>query len=346
MAESRSLPDPPTDGITQISYLGSTSLLASSSWDGTLKIHDTEESVLQVSQAMNIGPLLSLATTEDAVFVGGLDGSIKMFQVGSKADEAVSLIGRHVGSDRNAVSCLCALQPPDEAFDPETGEQLEVSSALTVVSAGWNGKLCVWDVASKKCLATLDLPGKAFCMDRHENRVIVCCAGGRTVVIDWMSHKNEAKVVLERESSLKYQARCVKFSPDGNSIAIGSVEGRVALEYLEELGLPAAGKKYAFKCHRANDLVYPVNAISFHPMGTFATGGCDGTVVTWDGLNKKKLATFPTFPTSIASLCFRKDGKELAIASSYTFEEGEREHPKDEIFIRPLTESDYEPKKQ
>jgi WD40 repeat protein len=83
-------------------------------------------------------------------------------------------------------------------------------------------------------------------------------------------------------------------------------------------------KKYAFKCHRQNDIVYPVNDIAFHPTyGTFATGGCDGTVVTWDGLHKKKLTVLPTFPTSIAALAFSKDGQQLAIASSYTFERGE-----------------------
>ncbi len=36
-------------------------------------------------------------------------------------------------------------------------------------------------------------------------------------------------------------------------------------------------QKYAFKCHRktedGKDVVYPVNAMSFHPIGTFATGG-------------------------------------------------------------------------
>nr|GEY71150.1 mitotic checkpoint protein BUB3 [Tanacetum cinerariifolium] len=51
---------------------------------------------------------------------------------------------------------------------------------------------------------------------------------------------------------------------------------------------------YAFKCHRKSeagrDIVYPVNAISFHQVcGTFATGGCDGFVNVWDGNNKKRL---------------------------------------------------------
>lgn len=46
-------------------------------------------------------------------------------------------------------------------------------------------------------------------------------------------------------------------------------------------------RKYAFKCHRRSeagrDLVYPVNAIAFHPVfGTFATGGKRNFVnVSW-----------------------------------------------------------------
>lgn len=105
-------------------------------------------------------------------------------------------------------------------------------------------------------------------------------------------------------------------------------------------------KKYAFKCHRSDDTVYPVNAIAFHPLLTLATGGCDGTVVTWDGLNKKKLTVLPKFPTSIAALAFNHDGTELAIASSYTFEHGEQDHPKDEIFIRKMEDIDVQPKKK
>jgi FOG: WD40 repeat len=128
----------------------------------------------------------------------------------------------------------------------------------------------------------------------------------------------------------------------------------VAIEFLTELNVEPPQKnmkKYAFKCHRQNDIVYPVNDIAFHPTyGTFATGGCDGTVVTWDGLHKKKLTVLPTFPTSIAALAFSRDGKQLAIASSYTFERGGEgdcnEHPNkdDEIYIKILNDKDILPK--
>jgi cell cycle arrest protein BUB3 len=59
--------------------------------------------------------------------------------------------------------------------------------------------------------------------------------------------------------------------------------------------------------------------------GTFASGGGDGVVNVWDGFNKKRLRQYSKYPSSIASMSFNSDGTYLAIASSYTFEEGEKE---------------------
>lgn len=247
---------------------------------------------------------------------------VRMFDM---ATSETTLLGRHTGEPAKiACSCLGAL---DEH---------------TIVSAGWNAKLYVWDSRSPgQPQYSIDLPGKAFGLDVTKGMVVVATSGRRICVVDMA----QRKLVLDRESSLKYQSRCISFFPDGTGIALGSIEGRVAVEFLEELGVPTDRKKYAFKCHRQHDTVYPVNAIAFHPrFGTFATGGCDGTVVTWDGRNKKKLTTIPKFATSVAALAFNHDGTLLAVASSYTFEEGERDHPQDEIYIRQMLDSECQPK--
>jgi cell cycle arrest protein BUB3 len=51
--------------------------------------------------------------------------------------------------------------------------------------------------------------------------------------------------------------------------AVGSVEGRIAVEYLDS-SPEVQAQKYAFKCHRQAmgnvDHVWPVNAIAFHPV--------------------------------------------------------------------------------
>jgi cell cycle arrest protein BUB3 len=388
--EPKVLSDNPTDGVTALAFL-SPSLLASTSWDGTLRIHNVADQTLQCAQTVTeAGPLLSMAVhgnyshqndrpeetstlaTVPPIYVGGLDGSIRRFAAHAAGSRLANgnddnnsqknpcLLSRH---HKAAVSCL---------------QWIPHAQGAWLVSAGWDGFLYLWDptaIADTEVaklpppLATLSLPGKAFSMDVHTSesrtlsRIVVACAGRRVCVVQVTtntgtegSHEThtapgllpQVELVLDRESTLKYQTRCVRFLQDGVGIALASIEGRVAIEYFEELDIPAEGKKaYTFKCHRDGDMVYPVNCLAFHPVhGTFATGGCDGTVVTWDGSNKKKLVALPKFPTSIAALAFSPDGSQLAIASSYTFEDGEREHPRDEIYIRAVLDSEVLPKRK
>lgn len=260
-----------------------------------------------------------------------------------------------------------------------------------------------------------------------------------------------------RESSLKYQTRCIRCYPNGTGYALSSIEGRVAMEYFDN-NEQVQSRKYAFKCHRRSeagrDLVYPVNAIAFHPIfGTFATGGrqdfvkawhdshegarpascaanslsapvllclhmdvpdtllylvcllitlsavmcnthmsalslpklqssgtckiasrrlggtvygnfrnshawfgiaeqltccchvgCDGVVNIWDGEHKKRLYQISKYPTSIAAMAFNADGNLLAVAASYTHENGDIEHPPDKVYLRQINETEVKPK--
>lgn len=56
-------------------------------------------------------------------------------------------------------------------------------------------------------------------------------AGRRIVCFD--PRMLGAGAVFDRESSLKYQTRCVRCFPDGQGFAVASIEGRVALEYFD-----------------------------------------------------------------------------------------------------------------
>ena len=231
------------------------------------------------SQTMESGPLLSLATPRglNAVVTGGMDGTVRMLDIEASVYQ---VIGRHTADESKFMGCSClgALQSENTN-----------SNGPLVASAGWNNQFHLWDVrqSSSDAAATIALPGKAFSMDvdpANQNRVVIATAGRRICIVDVRGGSGntdwQATLALDRESSLKYQLRTVRFFPDGNGIAMGSIEGRVAIEFLEELGLPPKlSKQYAFKCHRQGDTVYPVNCIAFQPQyGTFATGGCDGTV--------------------------------------------------------------------
>lgn len=50
--------------------------------------------------------------------------------------------------------------------------------------------------------------------------------------------------------------------------AVGSIEGRVAVEYIDP-NAESQKRKFAFKCHRLKaendeDTIFPVNALAFH----------------------------------------------------------------------------------
>jgi len=214
-----------------------------------------------------------------------------------------------------------------------------------VFSGSWDNTVKIWDPASQACVQTIQMPDKVYTMDVSTDKLVVGCANRHIWVWDL---KNLSAPLYKRSSSLKFQTRCIKIFPDSTGYATSSIEGRVAIDYFDS-DEALQDRKYAFKCHRATidgvHTVWPVNCMAYHPLyGTFATGGCDGYVNIWDGQNKKRLCQFHKYPTSIASLDFSSDGIHLAIASSYTYEEGERDHPIDQIFVRQVAETDVKPK--
>lgn len=135
--------------------------------------------------------------------------------------------------------------------------------------------------------------------------------------------------------------------PDDAGYASSSIEGRVAVEWFDP-SPESQARKYAFKCHRqvaegGVDVVYPVNALAFHPVhGTFASGGGDGVVALWDGIAKRRIRQYQKYPASVAAVGFSGDGRFLAVAVSPGFEDGKEDFTEGmvRVFVRELGESE------
>ena len=350
------LKNPPSDGISCLRFsnkVRSDALLVSS-WDGTLKLYDTKLDSVRWKHTLDGNvPILccDFAADDDSLGITGcLDGKIRTHSFGASGTKPSAGRAFPVGHD-GGVSCI--------------GWSSETNLAC---SGGWDKKLCTWDVRSTGGLsASTDLPGKAFSLSvSSENKVVVACSERNILIYDL---RNLSKPQQVRQSSLQQQIRTIECStPEIGAYAIGTVDGRVAIEYFDPEN--HIKKKFAFKCHRQKEdvqinnnvdrhpskssdvnkekatVAYPVNAIAFHPtFGTFATGGGDGMVVTWDAINRKRITQYSKYPTSIAALSFNHDGSRLAIASSYTYEKGEMDDkPQDAVYVRVIKKDEVQPK--
>ncbi|KAJ1735236.1 mitotic spindle checkpoint protein Bub3 [Coemansia biformis] len=323
MSKQFELSLPPGDGISGLRFHPEDDgALLVGSWDKQVRLYDTQGDALRASHHGHQAAVLGIAFDGDGgcAFSGGLDRRVVAWEGGYTQTRE---IGRHDGE----VSAL--------EFSAGRG---------LLVSGGWDRTLRGWDRRAPGEVARLGVDERIYSMSARDSLLAVALAGRTILVFDTRSL---AEPLETRESSLKFPTRCIKLMPGCQGFVCGSVEGRVAVEYLGS----AARSNYAFKCHRRAgddgvDLVYPVNAVAFHPVQhTFVTGGSDGAVSLWDPDNKKRLKQYQGYPTSIAALDFNASGRALAIASSYVYDEGERDHPPDSIWIKPISETEARPKR-
>ncbi|KAJ8404793.1 hypothetical protein AAFF_G00331800 [Aldrovandia affinis] len=312
----------PEDSISAVKFSPSTAqFLLVSSWDSTVRLFDVAGNSMRMKY-QHLAPVLDCAFYDPThAWSGGLDMQLKTHDLNTDQD---TIVGTHDAPIRCVEYC------------PEVN---------VMVTGSWDRSVRLWDPRTPCNAGTFTQPEKVYTLSVAGDRLIVGTAGRKVLVWDL---RNMGYVQQRRESSLKYQTRCIRAFPNKQGYVLSSIEGRVAVEYLDP-SLEVQKKKYAFKCHRLKEngieQVYPVNAISFHSVhNTFATGGSDGFVNIWDPFNKKRLCQFHRYPTSIASLAFSNDGSTLAIASSYMQEQGDISHPEDAIFIRQVTDAETKPK--
>jgi len=199
-----------------------------------------------------------------------------------------------------------------------------------IMTTSWDKTIKLWDLRQSQPVVSLPLPDKSYCADALFPMAVVSLANRAILVYNLENGLQQFKQI---ESPLKYQHRCVSIFTDREKaptiptgFAIGSVEGRVAIQYLN----PANPKdNFTFKCHRSNGAsqnyqdVYVVHDISFHPQhGTLATVGSDGRYSFWDKDARTKLKTSEQVEQSVTRCAFSARGEIFAYAVSYDWSKG------------------------
>jgi len=201
-----------------------------------------------------------------------------------------------------------------------------INNAPILITGSWDKTVKYWDFRQSNPVATLQCQDRVYTMDVRNKLCVIGTAERYINIVDLNSPEKFYKTI---PSPLKFQTRVVSCFPDATGFAVGSVEGRCAIQYVEEKD---SSSNFSFKCHRETpqtgpnrDIsnVYSVNAISFHPVhGTFSTAGSDGTFHFWDGNAKHRLKGYPSVGGPITATAFNRQGTVFAYAVSYDWSQG------------------------
>jgi mRNA export factor len=324
-----SITDQIEDTISQIKFTPNKSnlFLASCGWDCKLRIWNCQYSMQQMTSTnVNIqtsllystafnDPLLSLAWQGEVtnIFTGCADGTINYVDL--QANQTIQ-VGKH------ELGCKELIWSPN----------LNV-----LISGGWDGKLFFWDMRQQTPAMNFDFGKKIFTMSMTYPLFVVGLSD-RIVTYFNMNKISGTNFGPDGtfESHLKHQTRKIATFPEGDGYAIGSIEGRVAIKYVDLNKMPDINPEsksmthkddFAFRCHRGGDNlseVYTLNDIAFNPVyGTFCTGGGDGAWIIWDKESRSRLRQgFHQNRAPITALDYSSNGDLLAYASGYDWSKG------------------------
>ncbi|CAL0318222.1 unnamed protein product [Lupinus luteus] len=210
-----------------------------------------------------------------------------------------------------------------------------------LITSGFDKKLLFWDIRMEKASSRLrSLSTEVNCMSVSAFNLTVG-AGASVHVYDL---RKPEKPIQSKEPYNGTQLRCVSSIPYAKGFAVGSVDGRVALQISYSSSSNDIG--YIFRCHpKSKDAKHhfaSVNDIAFSPLvsGTFVTGDNEGHVIMWDAGSRKRLAELPTYPNSIASMSYNHVGQLLAVASSHTYQEANEIEEPPQVFIHKVDSID------
>lgn len=299
---------PITDAISRVRFAPISNNLLISSWDSSLRLFDVSGSVLRLDFQGDVQLLDCCFQDELVAYAVGCDGSIYRYDLQSATCA-------NIGSHDDSATCV--------EFSQETGQ---------LITAGWDRQLLYWDLRSSKVLGRLTADVESISL--YGCHLFV--ASGNSV--NTYDLRMSDVPVNVKASSMGIQIRCISSSPHIKGFAVGSVDGRVALEFPYSSNTEKLG--YAFRClpkvKNGKNHHLAVNDITFNPVihGAFVTGDYEGHVIGWDAQSRKRLFELPKFPNSVASLSYNCTGELLAVASSHSFKEAsEREDPP-QVFIQ------------
>ncbi|XP_066376164.1 mitotic checkpoint protein BUB3.1-like isoform X3 [Miscanthus floridulus] len=211
VGSGKELANPPADGISNLRFSNHSNNLLVSSWDKTVRLYDADANVLK-GEFVHPGAVLDCCFHDDSSgFSAGADHTVRRLVFSSSKED---VLGRHDGP----VRCV--------EYSYAAGQ---------VITGSWDKTVKCWDPRGVSgpehtLVGTYAQPERVYSLSLVGNRLVVATAGRHVNIYDL---RNMSQPEQKRDSSLKYQTRCVRCFPNGTGYALSSVEGRVSMEFFD-----------------------------------------------------------------------------------------------------------------
>ncbi|ORX91111.1 WD40 repeat-like protein [Basidiobolus meristosporus CBS 931.73] len=202
---------PPEDGISELSFSTQADFLAVSSWDNQVRIYEVQQNGSTVGKAMynHDGPVLCCKWSKDGskVASGSADKTAKLFDTATGQSQQIA---QHDAP----ISCI-----------QWVGDQ------NIVATGSWDKTVKYWDTRSPTPVGTVNLPERCYAMDSTFPLMVVGTAERHILVFNLNNPTTPYKTLT---SPLKWQTRSISCFPNSAGYLVGSIEGRIGVQYVED----------------------------------------------------------------------------------------------------------------
>lgn len=105
------------------------------------------------------------------------------------------------------------------------------NAAEMLVTGSWDKTLKYWDLRQQAPAAILQLQERVYTLDVAQSLMVVGLAEKQIEIVNLA---NPTAVFKTIPSPLKWQTRVVSCFPDASGFAVGSIEGRCAIQYVDD----------------------------------------------------------------------------------------------------------------
>lgn len=314
------VPNSPTDTISCISWSPTGNFFAASSWNKEVTCYEVNtqqgQTALRGKQSHN-APILSCVWSADGqrVFTGGCDSVAKMWNLATNQSQVVA---QHAAPIREVVW----------------------SSTLNMLVTGsWDKTVKYWDLRQQQPAASVQMNDRVYTMACRGPVLVVgtgalppvgnanntaTAANANNLFVYNLSNASGIQQPFRTGGMvLKHAPHCSTIFPDNMCYAIGTTEGRVAIQYVQDKD---QALNFAFRCHRDvqgdKSDVYGVNTMTASPTGTFMTAGGDCRMTSWDKNAKQRIKQYEKMLNPITASGFNTQGNIYAYAVGYDWAKG------------------------